>query len=82
MDIQHSPINIAIPLTYDMFFDDKPKGIIEYLTGINRYKLVKLALCIINSYKLLRQFNKFWDLSVLKIIAISVNIDGAILKLH
>lgn len=59
MDIQHSPINIAIPLTYDMFFDDKPKGIIEYLTGINRYKLVKLALCIINSYKLLRQFNKF-----------------------
>ena len=59
MDIQHSPINIAIPLTYDMFFDDKPKGIIEYLTGINRYKLVKLALRIINSYKLLRQFNKF-----------------------
>ena len=44
MDAPHSPINISIPLTYDMFFDDKPKEIIEYLRGIGRHKLVELAL--------------------------------------
>ncbi len=46
-------------MTYDMFFDDKPKEIIEYLRGIGRHKLVELALYIINSHNLLRQFNKF-----------------------
>ncbi len=59
MDAPHSPINISIPLTYDMFFDDTPKDIIEYLRGIGRHKLVELALYIINSHNLLRQFNKF-----------------------
>jgi hypothetical protein len=44
MDAPHSPINISIPLTYDMFFDDTPKDIIEYLRGIGRHKLVELAL--------------------------------------
>ncbi len=46
-------------MTYDMFFDDTPKDIIEYLRGIGRHKLVELALYIINSHNLLRQFNKF-----------------------
>ncbi len=46
-------------MTYDMLFDDKPKDIIEYLRGINRHKLVELALDIINSHNLLRQFNTF-----------------------
>lgn len=52
-------INIAIPLTYDMFFDDESKNIGDYLIGIDRRRLVELALYITNFHQLLRQFNVF-----------------------
>lgn len=60
-------------MTYDMFFDDTPKDIIEYLRGIGRHKLVELALYIKIPIIYYANSISSWGLYVQKITAISVN---------